>query len=351
MAKETNMIYAPVLIPTLCRYDHFVRCIESLKKNTWAKYTDIYIGLDYPKNKYHWEGYEKICKYLEGDFCEFKSFNVIKRKENYGSLKNMIELREDVFKNFDRVIRTDDDAEFSRNFLEYMNKNLMYYENRKDIIAVTGYSYPIEWIVDREATVFESNFIFPMWGTGLWREKYREFEHNLRGGYLRSNFKRYIKNIKKYKLLDSKFIDYVNNALSFTNDNFIDNISDVSLGIYLSLDKKSIIMPKTSKVRNHGFDGSGEYCQNIDQDSNKSENYSSSNYNYSKQPIDNKDFYTLVPSKKNNLDVNRTLMNEFDLRSNYLIRKTKLKLFIYKVCGEKKYKKILYIKSWIKSLK
>ena len=42
------MKYAPILIPTLCRSKHFIRCIESLKKNGWAKYTDVYVALDYP---------------------------------------------------------------------------------------------------------------------------------------------------------------------------------------------------------------------------------------------------------------------------------------------------------------
>lgn len=31
------MIYAPILIPTLCRSKHFIRCIESLKKNGYGK--------------------------------------------------------------------------------------------------------------------------------------------------------------------------------------------------------------------------------------------------------------------------------------------------------------------------
>ena len=39
---------APVIIPTLCRYDHFKRLMESLNKCTWADKTDVYIGLDYP---------------------------------------------------------------------------------------------------------------------------------------------------------------------------------------------------------------------------------------------------------------------------------------------------------------
>lgn len=53
------MKYAPVIIPVLCRYKHFTKCIESLKNNGWAKYTDIYIGLDYPAKDSHVKGYKK----------------------------------------------------------------------------------------------------------------------------------------------------------------------------------------------------------------------------------------------------------------------------------------------------
>lgn len=34
------MVYAPIIIPTLCRFEHFKKCIENLK-NSWAKFTDI----------------------------------------------------------------------------------------------------------------------------------------------------------------------------------------------------------------------------------------------------------------------------------------------------------------------
>ncbi len=46
--------YAPVLIPTLNRYEHFKRCLESLELCTGADKTDVYVGLDFPPSeKYH----------------------------------------------------------------------------------------------------------------------------------------------------------------------------------------------------------------------------------------------------------------------------------------------------------
>lgn len=42
------MVYAPVCIPTLNRYEHLKELIESLQRNPWAQYTDLFIGLDFP---------------------------------------------------------------------------------------------------------------------------------------------------------------------------------------------------------------------------------------------------------------------------------------------------------------
>ena len=57
--------YAPVLIPTLNRYEHFKRCLESLEKCTGAEHTEIFVALDYPPSEKYKEGWSKICKYLE----------------------------------------------------------------------------------------------------------------------------------------------------------------------------------------------------------------------------------------------------------------------------------------------
>lgn len=83
------MKYAPVVIPVLCRYKHFTKCIESLANNGWAKYTDVYIALDYPAKDKHVYGYKQICGYLDNnDFSAFHSFCVIKRNKNLGPAIN-----------------------------------------------------------------------------------------------------------------------------------------------------------------------------------------------------------------------------------------------------------------------
>ena len=209
------MVYAPILIPTLCRDEHFIRCIESLKKNSWAEYTDVYVALDFPAKESHWDGYKKICTYLEGDFSEFSKFVVVKREENYGSFKNMISLREQILKKYDRYIRTDDDIEFSPNFLEYMDKCLEYYEDDENVIAVTGYSYPIEWNIAEGCNTMKSNFVCSTWGLGFWKKKFSLLEYKIvKEKYLRKIFDNVIRNGKIKQLTQARFLDYVNGCLN-----------------------------------------------------------------------------------------------------------------------------------------
>ena len=80
MENNKDIYFAPVLIPTLCRSKHFLRLMESLKRNTWAKYTDVYCGLDYPPSEKYRQGWQEICDYVDnGDFSCFAKFVVFKR--------------------------------------------------------------------------------------------------------------------------------------------------------------------------------------------------------------------------------------------------------------------------------
>ena len=101
------MIYAPVIIPTLCRYKHFKECLESLSKCKWAEETEVFVGLDYPAKESHRPGYEKIKSYLkEVGNMTFKKIHVFEREVNYGGGKNYssIDFEEITTNNFSEEI-------------------------------------------------------------------------------------------------------------------------------------------------------------------------------------------------------------------------------------------------------
>ena len=117
------MTYYPVIIPTLNRYEHFKRCVESLARNTHADKTELVIGLDYPPSKKYEKGYKQIKEYLPS-INGFKKITIFGRRENYGVHRNFIALQNYAFEHYDAVISTEDDNEFSPCFLDYMNKAL-----------------------------------------------------------------------------------------------------------------------------------------------------------------------------------------------------------------------------------
>ena len=312
MKSDKQMIYAPVIIPTLCRDQHFVRCIESLRRNPWAKYTDVYIGLDYPAKEAHWDGYRKISAYLEQPFPEFHAVHIYRREKNVGASTNSGLLRKAAMQNSDRFIYLEDDLEVSPNFLEYMDKALMEYEKDPDVVMVTGYSYPLEWEAARGSTIVKQNFNGSMWGVGMWHPKRNEVLHYLRHNGLNKDFSRAYRSGSLESMIDFAIKDYVNLCEGgwCGKNAFLNKITDIAMRIYLAVQNKYAIMPLISKVRNHGYDGSGQYCQRIE--GNAEGDFCVDNYHFSTQPIDESNTVSLVEDHSFKLETNRIMLNNFD---------------------------------------
>lgn len=322
MDVEEKMIYAPVVIPTLCRSTHFKRTVESLKRNGWAKYTDVYIGLDFPPAEKYEKGWREICDYLDaGDFSVFHKFVVFKREHNMGSYENSVDLIHHVKSmNYDRWIYSDDDIEYSPNFLEYMNKCLTQYYDDPRVFAVTSYSYPIDWVLTEKSTCFLQDFNVCSWGLGFMRKKEEEFYQYATSGNLVQAAPEVIRSGSYKKMLDACFYDYFYAALSSdpNKPNLMKYETDVSMRAYIAHKNMYCVSPALSKSRNYGFDGSGEYCQNTSGEGNAS---TADNYNYSSQPIDESETFELVVDEDpSHLEINRQRLNAFDYRSPEVMR-------------------------------
>lgn len=311
------MIYAPIYIPTLCRYEHFKQCIESLAQCEGASETEVYVALDYPAKESHLEGYEKIKTYLEtAGNMTFKKLHVHKRERNYGLglYGNSATMREYITERYDRFILSEDDNVFAPNFLLYMNTCLERYRDDPDVVAVCGYSYPVEWDVSEGATVLKQQINVSTWGVGLWTEKYQKMRQDLSNGILKSSFTDVLENKTYKKMIDACFIEYILNACNVSSDknSLCYGTSDVAMRQYLAVTNKYAITPIVSKVRNLGFDGTGAFCQKIE----KSQfGDTARTYDYSKQKIDESRSFAFILDEKNNSVENHKLLNDFDSRS------------------------------------
>ena len=337
--------YAPIYIPTLCRNAHFIRGLESLKKNGWAINTDVYIALDYPAKESHWEGYRKICDYLDnGDFSVFAEFNVIRRTENIGSLANIDSTRDMLMEKYDRWIMAEDDIEFAPVFLEYMNKCLDYYENDMDVFAVNGYAYPISYSHSEDSNVFKQYATVSEWGIGYWKKKYVEAQKKIENGFLRESFRAADQSGTLGNMVKSRRFDYINYVLSGNDDPLYTHMTDVSMGIYCNLTDKCVITPVVSKTRNHGFDGTGLYCGKIENPTGKH----SMDLDYESQAIDENETFEVVPDKEESFEENKKRLDAFLYESPERSRKIRAMYRTYQLIGQKNSARIY---STLKSLK
>lgn len=263
--------YAPVIIPTLCRYEHFKQCLESLESCAGAEYTDVYVALDYPPSEKYNEGWMKLDRYLtqkEKD-NKFANLYIIKRNHNcgvFGEFSNINLLIKYITGISDRFIYTEDDNIFSPNFLEYINQGLEKYKEDPNCVSVCGYTY---YGVDTSScnnNIFLTRE-FSAWGVGFWTSKWSEVEKLISIEYLGSIANNWSKWYKIYRheprLLNTVLL---NIACKFP-------FGDTVRVCHQYLEDKYSVFPKVSKVRNIGFDNSGTTIFKEDD-------------NYNKQPID-----------------------------------------------------------------
>ena len=257
-------VFAPVIIPTLNRFEHFKRCVESLSKCTHADKTELVIGLDYPPSEKYVDGWKKICDYVQS-ISGFAEVTVFNHSVNLGPSKNLNELREYVSKKYDSYIASEDDNEFSPNFLDFINKGLEKYKDDPKVYAICGYNYP----VNMEGYPYEYYYSheFAAWGCGCWVKKQKYvFDVINSPGYIIDFYRRYP--LRTYFKNNLKLM-YLATCIG---DGYL---GDVYLTSYLHSRNMFTVFPKISKVRNWGHDGSGVNCGILEDASF-----------YSSQPID-----------------------------------------------------------------
>ncbi len=245
------MKYAAVVMTTLCRYTHLVALLESLKRNTGAEYTEVFIALDYPALDSHWDGYNKIIQYV--DHIEgFKQVHVHKRPYNYGPRRNRAEVIKVVEESFDRIIYTEDDNIFAPNFLEFVNKGLERYKDDLSVVAICGYRHFYNICFDDNNYYMQSSE-FSAWGYGYWRDKTREIKKGITYTFFLNILRNPVKLYRAYK----RGWNHLETLYDASRKTWDGSTKDTVYGEIIFDKGAKVVMPTVSKVRNMGWDGSG----------------------------------------------------------------------------------------------
>ncbi|EKO3674080.1 hypothetical protein M3923_002769 [Vibrio metschnikovii] len=245
------MILAPVIIATYSRVAHFIKCVESLKKNSLATETILVVGIDYPVKDEHIQANENIkdyCRTITG----FKKVIIKEWPENLGPRLNFFRLREIGFTFSNKLILTEDDNVFHQDFLSYMNHNLDRFENDETVFSVCGYNYPIDYknVNSTDNLLLKA---YSAWGVGIWKEK---FEHvSFKQGEFQNILKSPYKVLSVAKTLGDHVIQHYLHA---ERNKLI--YGDTWISLYLYQYNKYSIFPAKTLVENIGNDGSGINC-------------------------------------------------------------------------------------------
>ena len=260
------MNYAPVIIPTLNRYAHFRKCLESLEKCVDADKTAVYVGLDYPPSEKYKEGWGLIDKYLSEKEKKhtFGKLVVMRRKSNCGLFGDNSNFRllykQLVAEGYDTYIVSEDDNVFSPNFLVYINKGLEKFRDDKSVLCICGYTHPYP-LKFKDNTFFMHNVYCSAWGQGCWMSRVEEYAKWRDPRWFRQSFS--LKNLMKmFKVGRRKVMIYLRLGRNY---DYVPT-TDYNLGVYAVVNNLNVVCPRMSLVRNMGCDGSGLSFHEVDED-------------------------------------------------------------------------------------
>ncbi len=253
----------PILIPTLNRYEHLKRCVNSLKNNTGAEHTELYISVDYPPSAKYMEGWKKVLAFVDSNIEGFSEVHIFKQKVNLGPYGNELFLKEQIKNKYNGYIFSEDDNEFFPNFLDYINKGLEKFAEDEDALAVCG-AGASGITVEGDQKIIKS-FDFSPYGYGTWLDKEKQWTKHINKQYF-GKLARDIGNCRKlYQYDNSLFFAFVSMILN-KEDIYKTRTGEIAcidmvLKMYMFFEKKYAIFPSKQLSYNYGSDGSGINCK------------------------------------------------------------------------------------------
>lgn len=325
------MIFAPVVIPTLNRATHLKRCIDSLKNNSYAKYTDLYVSVDYPPSDRYIEGHKKVTDYLEKEEESLKEYfsdvHIYYQEKNLGAYLNGPFIRDIVEKSgkYEGYIFTEDDNEFAPCFLEYIDKGLEKYKNDDSVMVIASTASNV--CIDNNLYNAYKTISSSAWGAGKWFKKEAEYRANF-NRQLFVNISKSFKTMHKiFKISPDLFIAFYNTLLWKGSTYVLEDGSprdiDMNRFIYNIVNEKCIIRPTVAKTRNWGMDGSGI-------------NSGNSGVSALKQKLSEEISFDYRISE----DIYYTKTNKRTITEYIVFFKRLSRIYLYRIIGEKNYKKL-----------
>ena len=239
---------APILLFVYNRPEHTQRCIESLKRNSLATDSTLYIYADGAKDDTQQPSVNEVRSYIH-TIRGFKETIIIERDENWGLARNIIDGVTTQVNQYGRVIVLEDDLVVAPYFLQFMNDALETYQDEPKV----GHIQACDFTQDPS---LPDTFLIKWtgsWGWATWARAWKHFN---------PNGKELLQELEQRKL--TRTFDF-NGKYGFTRmlrRQIKGKNNSWAIRWNASLFLKDILSLNVGRslVQNEGFDGSGTNC-------------------------------------------------------------------------------------------
>lgn len=172
MNSEPNTL-APVVIFVYNRLKNTRQVVEALQANDLASQTDVIVFSDAAKDERAAASVAEVRTYLK-TVTGFKSFTIIERPVNYYIERNITEGVTEIVNRFGKIIVLEDDGVTAKNFLQFMNNALNFYDQHKRVMHIATFTY-----IDMPAD-FHKTFLWRYsentgGGWATWKDRWEKF--------------------------------------------------------------------------------------------------------------------------------------------------------------------------------
>ncbi len=234
---------APIVLFVYNRLTETKKTIEALQLNYLASQSDLFIFSDGPKSEAGKKKIDEVRSYLH-TVKGFKSISIMESPKNKGLAKSIIEGVTEIVNNYGKVIVVEDDLITSRNFLDFMNQALAFYENNPEVITISGYTLSLSNLQNYSKDYY-LGYRASSWGWGIWKDKWNDVDWEV------ANYSDFIADKKKVKAFATIGSD-MPKMLKYQMEGKIDSWA-IRLCYYQFQYQMFCVFPSVSKLKSIGF--------------------------------------------------------------------------------------------------
>jgi len=183
VAGGDGLNYAPVVIFGYNRAEMLENLLVSLEKNEKVDQMDLFIFIDIPDKKKPRDIplSEKVIEYAKKykAITKFKNVEIEIAGQHKGLADSIISGVSKVIRRYGKIIVLEDDLIVSDDFLDYMQRGLLFYENSGKVWSVTGHCPMTKGLDKYRADVFLAPRVESL-GWGTWKNRWNHVDWEVR---------------------------------------------------------------------------------------------------------------------------------------------------------------------------